>query len=125
FYREINYSRPGEFFYYAAESAPGAPETKTANLHPAPARHHRSNLMYRFSKWTHNLMFTRASFFGKWGARVCRNSKNPDQGPRALRSMEHLSKAVLYQCKDCGDCSLPDIAFLCPESQCAKNQRNG
>ena len=23
------------------------------------------------------------------------------------------------------DCSLPDIAFLCPESSCAKNQRNG
>ena len=42
-----------------------------------------------------------------------------------MRALEHLSKAVLFQCKDCGDCSLPDIAFLCPESQCAKNQRNG
>jgi methylenetetrahydrofolate reductase (NADPH) len=31
----------------------------------------------------------------------------------------------MFHCKDCGDCSLPDIAFLCPESQCAKNQRNG
>jgi methylenetetrahydrofolate reductase (NADPH) len=36
-----------------------------------------------------------------------------------------VSKAALYQCKDCGDCSLPDTAYLCPESQCAKNQRNG
>jgi methylenetetrahydrofolate reductase (NADPH) len=36
-----------------------------------------------------------------------------------------MSKAILFQCRDCGDCSLPDIAFLCPESQCAKNQRNG
>ena len=34
-------------------------------------------------------------------------------------------KAVLFACKDCGDCSLPEIAYLCPESQCAKNQRNG
>jgi methylenetetrahydrofolate reductase (NADPH) len=42
-----------------------------------------------------------------------------------MRVLEHLSKAVLFQCKDCGDCSLPEIAFLCPESQCAKNQRNG
>jgi methylenetetrahydrofolate reductase (NADPH) len=31
----------------------------------------------------------------------------------------------MFGCRDCGDCSLPDIAFLCPESQCAKNQRNG
>ena len=31
----------------------------------------------------------------------------------------------LFGCHDCGDCSLPDIAYLCPESQCVKNQRNG
>jgi methylenetetrahydrofolate reductase (NADPH) len=42
-----------------------------------------------------------------------------------MRTLENLSKAALFDCKDCGDCSLPDIAFLCPESQCAKNQRNG
>jgi methylenetetrahydrofolate reductase (NADPH) len=42
-----------------------------------------------------------------------------------LRAVEQLSKTVLFDCKDCGDCSLPDIAYLCPESQCAKNQRNG
>jgi methylenetetrahydrofolate reductase (NADPH) len=42
-----------------------------------------------------------------------------------MRAVEHASKAVMFQCKDCGDCSLPEIAFLCPESQCAKNQRNG
>jgi hypothetical protein len=42
-----------------------------------------------------------------------------------LRVLEHASKAAMFSCKDCGDCSLPDIAFLCPESQCAKNQRNG
>jgi methylenetetrahydrofolate reductase (NADPH) len=39
--------------------------------------------------------------------------------------IEHASKAAMFGCKDCGDCSLPEIAFLCPESQCAKNQRNG
>ena len=31
----------------------------------------------------------------------------------------------LFHCRDCGDCSLPDIAYVCPESMCAKNQRNG
>ena len=31
----------------------------------------------------------------------------------------------MYDCRDCGDCSLPDIAYLCPESHCQKNQRNG
>ncbi|MDA0233112.1 MAG: methylenetetrahydrofolate reductase C-terminal domain-containing protein [Chloroflexi bacterium] len=40
-------------------------------------------------------------------------------------TFEQLAKEPLYSCQDCGDCSLPDIAYLCPESQCVKNQRNG
>ena len=38
---------------------------------------------------------------------------------------EQAVKVPLYDCRDCGDCSLPDIAYLCPESHCQKNQRNG
>jgi len=36
-----------------------------------------------------------------------------------------VAKALLYGCRDCGDSSLAETGFLCPESQCAKNQRNG
>lgn len=39
--------------------------------------------------------------------------------------IEQTSKIPIFRDRDCGDCSLPDIAYLCPESQCAKNQRNG
>ena len=44
---------------------------------------------------------------------------------RMAHAVEQASKVPIYGCKDCGDCSLPDIAYLCPESQCVKNQRNG
>jgi methylenetetrahydrofolate reductase (NADPH) len=70
-------------------------------------------------------MFSPGSHTGRLGAKVCANSSDPEQGPAAMRALEHASKALLFGCKDCGDCSLPEIAFLCPESQCAKNQRNG
>jgi methylenetetrahydrofolate reductase (NADPH) len=36
-----------------------------------------------------------------------------------------MVESVLFDCKDCGDRSLPEIAYPCPESRCAKNQRNG
>ena len=39
--------------------------------------------------------------------------------------LEQAVKIPLFDCKDCGDCSLPDIAYQCPEGACAKNQRNG
>ena len=40
-------------------------------------------------------------------------------------AVEQAAKVSLFGCRDCGDCSLPEIAYVCPESQCAKNQRNG
>ncbi|MCH7641925.1 MAG: methylenetetrahydrofolate reductase C-terminal domain-containing protein [Chloroflexi bacterium] len=42
-----------------------------------------------------------------------------------LHVLEQAAKIPIFGCRDCGDCSLPDIAYLCPESQCVKNQRNG
>jgi methylenetetrahydrofolate reductase (NADPH) len=70
-------------------------------------------------------MFTPGEPLARWGKSVCAASENPRQGPALLRVIEHASKSVMFRCKDCGDCSLPEIAYLCPESQCAKNQRNG
>ncbi|HEY1679985.1 MAG TPA: methylenetetrahydrofolate reductase C-terminal domain-containing protein [Candidatus Sulfotelmatobacter sp.] len=124
FAREIRFSRPGEFFFYEEDPATGlanqaaeTPRTKTPSKHVTA--------VYQISKLSHATMFERGTAFARWGAKACARSKNPMQGPKVLRTLELWSKAVLYSCKDCGDCSLPDIAYLCPESQCAKNQRNG
>lgn len=124
FAREISFSRQGEFFFYAQDEATGlADPTKRA---PAPRLNSRHvTPVYHLSKWTHGVMFTPGTTLSRLGARACANAADPMQGPAPLRAIEHVSKAALFRCKDCGDCSLPEIAYLCPESQCAKNQRNG
>jgi methylenetetrahydrofolate reductase (NADPH) len=71
------------------------------------------------------LTFTPGRPLTRLGAWVVAHARDTFQGPKPLREVERATKLVLFRCKDCGDCSLPDIAFLCPESQCAKNQRNG
>jgi methylenetetrahydrofolate reductase (NADPH) len=52
-----------------------------------------------------------------------------EKSPRPVRKLVHAAeqavKVPLFHCRDCGDCSLPEIAYVCPESICAKNQRNG
>lgn len=125
FAREIKFSRPGEFFFYAEDPATGLADSARRAPSPATTKSRHVTPVYHLSKWTHDVMFTPGRALAKWGAHVCKNAADPRQGPKPLRALEHLSKAVLFQCKDCGDCSLPDIAYLCPESQCAKNQRNG
>jgi methylenetetrahydrofolate reductase (NADPH) len=124
FARSMLFSRQGEYYFYGRDEATGLanPVERTAggrnvSKHVGPA--------YALSKWAHHLMFTPGGTLSRLGARACANAADPAQGPKPLRVIEHLSKSALFGCKDCGDCSLPEIAFLCPESQCAKNQRNG
>lgn len=108
FASEISFSRPGEFFFYGSERSPG-----------------RFSLSYKFSRFVHDHVFSPDTALFRLGKAMYQRSRDPEQGPAPLRALEHASKSAMFECKDCGDCSLPDIAFLCPESQCAKNQRNG
>lgn len=130
FAREIQYSRPGEFFVFDRDEATGLanPEklepTYAASLGTRP-KTHNVTLNYRVSKIFHDLMFTSGKALWNTGAALCSRAKDPMQGPAWLRAIEHTSKRVMFDCRDCGDCSLSEIAFLCPESACAKNQRNG
>jgi hypothetical protein len=45
--------------------------------------------------------------------------------PRAAHAVEKPSKFLWFGCRDCGDCSLPDVAYLCPMISCSKGSRNG
>lgn len=124
FAREISFSRDGEFFFYARDEATGLADPARRDR-PAPAKSRHVGLAYRFAKYTHAALFSPGSVGARWGGRLCAQSRDPRQGPGWLRALEHAGKAVMFRCQDCGDCSLPEIAYLCPESQCAKNQRNG
>jgi methylenetetrahydrofolate reductase (NADPH) len=123
FVKEIRFSRSGEFYFYREDSARGLADQTRPVLRDRPRG--RSFLSYRFSRRVHDLFFTPGRALTRWGARMVGRSADPSQGPWLLRTLERVSKLLLYRCRDCGDCSLPDVAFLCPESQCAKNQRNG
>jgi methylenetetrahydrofolate reductase (NADPH) len=39
--------------------------------------------------------------------------------------IEHPAKGLLLNCRDCGDCAIQHVGFLCPESGCPKHMRNG
>jgi len=124
FAREMRFSRPGEFFYYAEDPATGLADPARETPRPQTSTRH-INAVYQISKLVHDTVFQHDKPLAKWGAKLCARANHPMQGPAPMRALEKLSKSVLYSCQDCGDCSLPDIAYLCPESQCAKNQRNG
>lgn len=130
FAREIVHPAQGEFYYYARDEMTGLADG--ARLEPAYEKSlkkrvgtHNVTLGYRINKWVHDAVFTPGTESFAIAKGIYGRAKDTKQGPRALRVLEHVGKSMMFGCKDCGDCSLPDIAFMCPESECAKNQRNG
>ncbi|MEE9913541.1 MAG: methylenetetrahydrofolate reductase C-terminal domain-containing protein [Deltaproteobacteria bacterium] len=79
---------------------------------------------YGFSRFFHKLLFEPGK--NLYGFMKGLSGKVSGSGlENAFHKIEHLKKVMLFDCRDCGDCALIDVAYLCPMSQCPKNQRNG
>jgi methylenetetrahydrofolate reductase (NADPH) len=121
FAKEVNFALPGEFYFFEPDQATGLSRQEVASRSKGHAP-----LRYRFSRKVHAAAFApEAPLFGAGRAFSTAVEKGPQPLRRSLHLIEQAVKVPTFGCKDCGDCSLPDIAYLCPESQCVKNQRNG
>ncbi len=130
--REIQYPQPGEFYLFERDAESGLSSTEInhsylASLSPKGRASLRSKVpaTYRFSRFVHDHLFDPESRGFKIGRWFYSGVESRQTTKRWLHAGEQTSKIGMFDCRDCGDCSLPDIAYLCPESQCAKNQRNG
>jgi len=130
FARELQYPLPGEFYFFERDPATGLSSDEVSRSYVESKRARRTDLRvplkYRFSRRFHDSVFAPdAPLFSKGQALYRQVEKAPRPVRRAAHALEQAAKVPLFGCEDCGDCSLPEIAYVCPESQCAKNQRNG
>jgi len=89
------------------------------------SRRPRAPLGYRFARLAHNLLFNEKNIIFKIFRPVAGYIDRRRRLRHAFGYFEHLAKVALFDCMNCGDCALVDVAYLCPMSQCPKNQRNG
>ena len=118
---EFDYLQEGGFYFFQKDERTGL------NTEQPVARTSRSGvpLIYRISRVAHALLFNEKSVLFRMlqplAARI-------DASPRARRAFgwsEHMAKTAMFGCMNCGDCALFDVAYICPMSQCPKQQRNG
>jgi methylenetetrahydrofolate reductase (NADPH) len=118
---EFDYPQPEGFYLFEKDLNTGL-NTDRATKGPSKPS---PPLIYRLSRIAHVTLFEEKS----WVFRMLRPvARWVDVSPKAktvLEFFEHLAKTVLFHCLNCGDCALFDVAFVCPMSQCPKNQRNG
>jgi len=131
FAREIQFSPADQFELLETDPETGLP---TDRLDPAYARsseltarraaRHRVTWTYKVNRFAHDAVFGADGVFYPAARRFYTAAERWRLG-WPLHTLEQAVKIPLYDCRDCGDCSLPDVAYLCPESHCHKNQRNG
>jgi methylenetetrahydrofolate reductase (NADPH) len=121
--RDLLYPVPEEFHLFEEDVETGL---STSNLAARRPNDLRVPIRYRVSRRMHGAVFAEDAPLFSTGAAVYRTAeKGPRPVMKTLHVLEQAAKVPLFHCRDCGDCSLPDIAYVCPESMCAKNQRNG
>jgi methylenetetrahydrofolate reductase (NADPH) len=130
FVREVQFPIPNEFYFFEPDPDTGLSSDEVNQAYLDSKRARRTDLpvplSYRFSRRVHDLVFAPD---GRFAPAARRFYEGLEQRPRQVRQAAHMIeqavKVPAFHCRDCGDCSLPDIAYVCPESMCAKNQRNG
>jgi methylenetetrahydrofolate reductase (NADPH) len=79
---------------------------------------------YSFAHWVHEVSFEPEGRLYEFCKKAClRLDETKMRGP--LSTFEYITKAALFGCLNCGDCTLEELAFLCPQSRCAKYLLNG
>ncbi len=131
FARDVIWPMEKDFYLYAQDQVTGLAvgDHKSQELLEAEQHHtvdkDEVTAYYKLNSFMHSVIFEPDGMFYKpmrWAFQFL--DKHPALFAVAERSEKTVKKAM-YDCQDCGDCSLSDCYFMCPGAACRKNQRNG
>ena len=117
---ELSFWPESDFYFFKKDEESGL------NLpdRSEPARPARGGPAYALARISHEQLFRPGGLFFKPMKKGCLLlAARRLAGP--LGKFEHLLKLILFNCRNCGDCTLADLAFFCPQSGCAKYLLNG
>jgi methylenetetrahydrofolate reductase (NADPH) len=119
----FDYPIPDSFYYFERDPATGLNKETPVQRKNLPLDA-EIECSYGFSRLSHKLLFEpEKKLYGLMKGFFRKIAETKME--KIFHKLEHLFKVMLFDCKDCGDCALIDVAYLCPMSQCPKNQRNG
>jgi methylenetetrahydrofolate reductase (NADPH) len=118
--REFAYPQEEGFYLFAKDPRTGLNSVEPNALSPAPPK----KMGFRLMRRLHRSMFLPgAPLYGATRDFFSRIAGSGAEPP--VTEIEYFLKFLTSRCRRCGDCTLAEMAFLCPQSQCAKFLFNG
>ncbi len=97
-------------------------DTRQKNSLLAPGKRPGSLPMQKFF---HNLLFSGTNPVSQGFSKLCRLCDKYHLTKKIFTTCEKITKEIIFSCKMCGDCTLSESTYLCPQSGCPKQLVNG
>ncbi len=120
FVPEFQNSPEGTFYYFQKDPQTGL-NTDEPTPRPKPKK---PPVFYMINQLFHDMFFEPHKKFYPLAQKIARKVKG-SRLEYIFTRWEYALKWLLFNCQECGDCALGELAYLCPHSQCAKGLRNG
>jgi methylenetetrahydrofolate reductase (NADPH) len=107
----------GEDFDFARDGQ--EPKLRRTRRRPVPS------LTFWLMRFAHKLFFTQNTPGYRLMQAMAKFAEKRRPRYKLFQVLEHTAKRVLFDCRECDDCALFEMYYLCPESRCPKGQRIG
>jgi len=113
--QEVDFPNPSTWYLFPES---GRQRAKTRKAIVAPA-------LYHINQQIHDCAFKPEGFLFPMARAISLRADPLRQIRRLYTTCERLIKALLFRCRMCGDCTLAESNYLCPQSGCPKKMING
>ena len=120
FIPKMSYWPEKRFYLYEKDNQTGL-NREEPSKHGKP---HSKQLSFLFARMMHTLLFSKNSPLFSPAKKTCL-ALEKTRLANGFAQYEHVVKFLLFSCRNCGDCVLSELAFLCPQAGCAKYMLNG
>lgn len=110
---------PEDSYYFHSGS-----DGKLNSTEPVAQSKGAKSAHYSLANFVHELAFVETGVLYEAVTKLC-VALDEGNGQKPFAVVEHLVKLLLFGCRNCGDCTLGELGFLCPQTGCAKYLLNG
>jgi methylenetetrahydrofolate reductase (NADPH) len=118
--REFSFPQKDGFYLFQKDEKTGLNSDVPNFMRSHPSK----SLGYAIMRLFHHWFFVPEAPFHRKTRWLCEKIDG-SRFEGAFTEVEYWMKFFTSRCRRCGDCTLPEVAFLCPQSQCPKFLFNG
>ena len=123
FLPEFDHPQPGGFYAFKAPESRAVKAT-VFGRNPKPLSI-LEKIHYAVLQQAHHMFFNVDARMAPVYRSICKALDSSNAGQELMHLAEQPIKKLMLGCRQCGDCAIQHVGFLCPESGCPKHTRNG